>query len=149
VGHFPFVPRLRPRLGELHVLERNPQEGDLPEQAAPQVLPRAEVVAITGMAMVNHTLEDLLELCAPDAVVLVLGPSTPLSPLLFDCGVDLLCGAVVTAIGPVIRAVAQGADFHQVHRTGVRLVTISRPGFGVSPGHQGRAAGPSGGRGSD
>jgi uncharacterized protein (DUF4213/DUF364 family) len=45
------------------------------------------------------------------APVLVLGPSTPLSPVLFDHGAHLLSGSVVEDIESVLRAVAQGANF--------------------------------------
>ena len=126
IGSFPFVPHLRSRVGELFVLELNPGVGELPAEAAPDILPQADVVAITSMTMVNHSLEGLLKLCAPQAKVLLLGPSTPLSPLLFEYGVDMLSGAVVTNIDPVLNAVKQGANFRQVHRAGVRLVTMSR-----------------------
>ncbi len=129
VGHFPFAERLRGAVGELHVLELRPRQGDLPARAAPQVLPRAEVVAITAMTLANHTLEGLLRLCRPQALVLLIGPSTPFSPLLFDHGVDLLAGAMVTQIEPVLRTISQGGDFRQVHRAGVRLVTLPRPGL--------------------
>ncbi len=134
VGRFPFIPRLRSRVGRLLVLERDPLAGELPADAAPEVLPQAEAVAITGMALVNHTLERLLKLCPARALVLVLGPSTPLSPALFQHGVHLLSGSIVEAVEPVLRAVEQGANFRQVHRAGVRLVTMSRPGFALLPG---------------
>lgn len=127
VGHFPFVPRLRSRVGALHVLDFQPREGDLPAEAAPDVLMNADVVAITGTTLINHTLEGLLNLCSSHALVLILGPSTPLSPVLFEHGIDLMCGSVVTAIEPVLRAVRQGANFRQVHRAGVRLVNVGRP----------------------
>ena len=129
VGNFPFVPRLRQRVGHLDVIERDPEEGDLPEEAAPEILPQADVVAITGMSLINHTLENLLGFCSPNATVIVLGPSTPLSPVLFDYGVNLLSGSVVTDIDAVVQAVTQGANFRQIHRKGVRLVTISSPDF--------------------
>jgi uncharacterized protein (DUF4213/DUF364 family) len=132
VGRFPFIPRLRKAVKKLTVLERDPREGDLPAEAASQVLPHSEVVAITGMALVNHTLEDLLRLCAPEALVMVLGPSTPLSPLLFDYGVDMLSGSIVADIESVVRTVSQGANFRQIHRAGIRLVTMTRPGFNGS-----------------
>lgn len=124
VGNFPFVPRLRPHLRKLYIIERNPQDGDFPEEAAPDILPGADVVAITAMTLINHTLEKLLRLCSPDATVIVLGPSTPLNPVLFDYGVNLLSGSVVTDIDAVLRAISQGANFRQVHRAGVRLVTM-------------------------
>jgi uncharacterized protein (DUF4213/DUF364 family) len=126
VGRFPFTERLRQRVNELLVLEQNPGPGDLPASAAPEVLPKADVIAITGMTFANHTLEGLLALRPPHAKVIILGPSTPLSPVLFDYGVDILSGAVVTAIEPVLRTVSQGGDFRQVHRAGVRLVNIHR-----------------------
>jgi uncharacterized protein (DUF4213/DUF364 family) len=124
VGHFPFVPRLREHVGRLWVLEQRPGPGDLPANAAPDIIPQADVVAITGTTLINHTLEGLLALCQPKALVLVLGPSTPLSPALFDYGVHILSGAVVEDAEAVLRAVSQGANFRQVHWQGVRLVNI-------------------------
>ena len=128
VGHFPFVGRLRDRVGELNVLELNPGPGDLPVSEARRVVPEARVVALTGMSLLNRTLEGLLSLCAPDALVILLGPSVPLHDCLFDRGVDVLCGSVVTEIDKVLSAVRQGANFRQVHRAGVRLVTMTGKG---------------------
>jgi uncharacterized protein (DUF4213/DUF364 family) len=130
VGRFPFVPTLRERVGELKVLEQNPGPEDLPTEMAPEVLPEAEVVAITGMTLANHTLEGLMRLCAPEAKLLVLGPTTPLSPVLFEAGVEVLSGAVVQEVEPVLRRVSQGANFHQVHQAGVRLVNMHREEWG-------------------
>ncbi len=125
VGHFPFVTELREQVAQLDVLEQNPQPGDLPAQAAEDILPKADVVAITGMTITNHTLDHLLTLC-PQAEVMILGPSTPLSPILFDHGVDLLSGAIVEDIEPVVTTVMQGANFHQVRKKGTRLVNMAR-----------------------
>jgi uncharacterized protein (DUF4213/DUF364 family) len=124
VGHFPFIPRVREQVGVLWVLEQRPAGEDLPAEAAYDVIPRADVVAITGTTLLNHTFESLMVLCRPEALVLVLGPSTPLSPVLFDHGVHILSGSVVEDIPAVLRAVSQGANFRQLHRYGVRLVTI-------------------------
>ncbi len=126
VGHFPFVARLRQQVGQLWVLEYEPQGEDLPAGAASEIIPQADVVAITGTTLTNHTFDDLIALCRPQAMVLVLGPSTPLSPVLFDHGVDLLSGAVVENVESTLRAVSQGATFRQVHRYGVRLVTMQQ-----------------------
>ena len=131
VGHFPFVPSLRTSVGELWVLEQHPLPGDFPAEAAPEVIPQAEVVAITGMALINHTLPDLLAHVNPEAFVILLGPSTPLSPLLFEFGIDWLAGAILTKTEPVLQAVSQGADFRQLHRFGVRLVNMARPGLEI------------------
>ena len=127
IGHFPFVERLRQNVGHLTVLELQPRPGDLHAGQAQDVLPQSDVIAITGMTLINHTLPDLLELCPPDAYVMVLGPSSPLSPILFEHGVSLISGSVVQKIDPVLTTASQGGNFRQVHRAGVRLVNIIRP----------------------
>ena len=124
VGHFPFIPRLRPSVGQLWVIEQRPAQGDYPAEAAPDLIPQADVVAITSSALINHTLDDLLALCRPEALVMMLGPSTPLSPLLFNHGVDFLSGSLVVDENAVMRTVGQGASFQQVE--GVRLLTFRR-----------------------
>lgn len=126
VGHFPFVPRLRPRVGTLSVLELHPQGADLPANAAPKVIPDADVVAITSLTLMNRTFDPLMRLCRPDALVLLLGPTTPLSPLLYDHGVDILSGSVVEDVDAVLRTVSQGGNFRQVRHAGVRLVTMRK-----------------------
>lgn len=128
IGRFPFIASLRPRVGSLVVLEQQPQGDELPSDAAPDILPHSDVVAITSMTFINRTAEGLLSLCPPHAEVLMLGPSTPLSPLLFDYGVTILSGAVIEDAPPILRAVEQGANFRQLHRAGVRLVTMQARG---------------------
>jgi len=126
VGHFPFIERLRPHLEQLSVLELHPHcPADLPAGLAPQVIPQADIVAITAATLVNGTFDSLIALCRPDAFVLLLGPTTPLSPLLFDHGIDVVSGAIVDDVDLVLSAVSQGANFRQI--SGRRLVTMYRP----------------------
>ena len=124
VGHFPFVPRIRQAVKTLWVLELHPREGDLPAAQAVDAIPEADVVAITGSTLLNHTFEGLLSLCQPSAYVLVLGGSTPLSPLFFDHGVSAVAGTQVVDMQAVLHAVSQGATFRQI--PGKRLLTILR-----------------------
>ncbi len=126
VGHFPFIPQVRQRVGRLSVLELRPHDQDLPASAASEVIPQADVVALTSMTLLNRTFDGLMALCRPDALVLLLGPTTPLSPILFDHGVHILSGSVVENIEAVLESVGQGASFRQIHRAGVRLVTMKR-----------------------
>jgi uncharacterized protein (DUF4213/DUF364 family) len=128
IGHFPFTARLRSQVGELHVLELDPHPGDLPVSAASNIIPMADVVAITSMTLINHTLVGLLALCRPQAMVIMLGPTTPLSPVLYDYGIDLLCGSIVTDINAVLSTVGQAGNFRQVHEAGVRLVSMKADG---------------------
>ncbi|MFZ5917519.1 MAG: Rossmann-like domain-containing protein [Chloroflexota bacterium] len=125
VGHFPFVQRLQSRVGKLTVLELHPAGADdLPAECAPEIIPQADVVAITSATLLNNTFYDLITLCRPDAWVLLLGPTTPLSPLLFDYRADVISGTLVEDIDAVLRGVSQGATFRQIR--GKRLVTMHR-----------------------
>lgn len=124
VGHFPFIPRLRKAAGHLWVIEQKPSGDDYPAVSAHDLIPKADLVAITGSALINHTLDGLLELCRPDALVMILGPSTPLSPVMFEHGAHIIAGSRVLNEPAVWHQVTQGATFQQM--TGVRKVTFSR-----------------------
>jgi uncharacterized protein len=124
VGHFPFIPKLRPLVGQLWVIEQHPVEGEYPVNAAADLIPKANVVAITCSALINHTLDGLLAFCHPQALVMVLGPSTPLSPTLYTYGATILSGARVMDEAAALHTIGQGASFRQVK--GVRLLTYRR-----------------------
>ncbi|MFN2292583.1 MAG: Rossmann-like domain-containing protein [Anaerolineae bacterium] len=124
VGHFPFVPRVREVASESWVLELRPRPGDLPALHAQEVLPQADVVALTGTSLLNHTFDDLVGLCRPEALVVLLGASAPLSPVLLSRGVDAVSGTVVVDVEAALRAVGEGATFRQI--PGKRLLTMTR-----------------------
>ena len=124
VGHFPFIPRVKDVARNLWVIEKNPQQGDFSESEAESLLPRADLVAITGTAFTNKTMENLLRLCYPKAYVIVLGDSAPLSPLLFDLGIDAVSGTRVVDPELALRCVSQGANFRQIR--GIRKLTMLR-----------------------
>ena len=124
VGHFPFIPRVRKYSKEVWVIEKNPKKDDFGEAEADNLIPQADVVAITGTALTNHTLDNLLELCSPGAYVIMLGDTAPLSPILFDYGVDALSGTKVVDSEVALRCVSQGANFRQIR--GVKRLTMMR-----------------------
>jgi uncharacterized protein (DUF4213/DUF364 family) len=127
VGHFPFINRLKPLVKNLWVLELNPKDGDLPAQAAPEIIPQADLVAITATTLINKTFQGLIELCRPDARVILVGPSAPLSPVLYEYGINILSGTIVTDPQAVLLGIGQGISFHQLRLDGaVRLVTMNK-----------------------
>ena len=127
IGHFPFIEHLRPHVKNLWVLELNPRQGDLPAQSAPDILPRADYVAISGTTLINKTFDGLISLCRPTATVVMLGPSTPLSPVLFDFGVSIVSGTLVENPRATLMGVGQGISLHQLRQNGcVRFVTMKR-----------------------
>jgi len=123
VGHFPWIPKLKGKTKNLWVLEQRLREGDLPAKQADRILPQCDVVGITGTSFINHTLEGLLNLCK-EAYVLLIGPTSPMSPILFDYGIDAICGSKIIDPDQLIRSISEGATFKEV--TGVRLLTLSK-----------------------
>ena len=124
VGHFPFVDRIRSRAETCWVLEREPGPGDEAAERADEILPAADVVAMSGTTLVNRSFDRLIELCRDDAYVLLLGASAPLTPLLFEYGVDAVAGTRLSDIEAAVRAVTQGATFRQIPER--RLLTMKR-----------------------
>ena len=123
VGHFPFIPKLRPIAKELWIIEKNPEEGDFTEADAENLIPKADVVGITGTAITNHTIDHLLDLCSAEAYIVVLGDTAPLSSILFDHGIDAVCGTKVINSQLALRCVSEGATFRQIKGTS-RLTMI-------------------------
>lgn len=123
VGHFGFVPKLREAAKKVWVIEQRPRPGDLPDTQAAEILPSCEVVCLTASTFINHTIEQLLPLCAESYVILT-GPTAPLTPRLFEYGIDAICGTRVTDPDAVVRLISQGACFKQVRGHGVRLLTM-------------------------
>jgi uncharacterized protein (DUF4213/DUF364 family) len=127
IGHFPFVEKLHSLARQCWVLELEPGEGDLPAASAREVVPQADILAITATTLINGTFDDLMQLRKPGSRVMLLGPSTPLSPVLFDYGVDLLSGSVVVDIDQVMLGIGQASTVHQLRQAGaIRMVTLSR-----------------------
>ena len=114
VGHFPFVERMGGEFADFWVIEKEPRPGDRPEHEADKLLPLADVVALTGTTLLNGSCERLLRLCRPDAFTIMLGPSTPLSPSLFDWGLHALGGTRVSDPDLAVEGIHASRTFKQL-----------------------------------
>lgn len=126
IGHFINLERFLTEAAHISVLERKPEPGDLPDSACEYVLPEQDFVFITGSAFVNKTLPRLLQLSANGTAV-VLGPSTPMSPILFDFGADDLSGLLPDKI-PFEKAAKVGTGREKMSSFGQR-VRLSRKDY--------------------
>lgn len=119
IGRFPG---LETKLPKAKVIERNPGPDDYPESATNSLLPKATHLLITGSAIINGSIVELLHL-APNAYTIILGPSTPLCPKLFDLGVNELAGLVVEDVKNTAISIAQGGGIKPLKKYG-KLTTI-------------------------
>lgn len=127
IGHFPNLDDLAGIAKNLWIIEKQPRPGDFPEEKGNDFLPQSDIVVISSTTLMNDTLSGILGLCRKGSVKMLLGPSTPFSGVLFDYGIDILAGSVVTENDVVLRSVSEGASFMQIKkRGGIRFVTIIR-----------------------
>jgi len=126
IGNFPFAGKLRKTAKRLFVFDTNPQEGVLPAKEEYRLLPEADVVAITGTSLLNHTFEKVMASIKKGAYKVMLGPSVPLSPVLFDYGIDAVSGTIVEDESLLLSYLRQAASFKEL--PGKRLVTVFRKG---------------------
>ena len=111
LGHFPFVPRLRAAGLDLRVYElpHRLQQGDLPADQLPTDAASIDVLALTSAVIISGQLESSLALAREDTVRVVIGPSAPQHPKLFELGVDALCGTHVLEPEAALASIGQGA----------------------------------------
>ena len=95
VGHFPNFQKKWEPICDLSILEMQPEWGDYPAEAAEFLLPQQDFVFMTGATFANKTMPRLLEL-SRNAVTVLVGPSVPMHPCLFDYGADGLSGFTAT-----------------------------------------------------
>ena len=124
VGYFePTVKRL-PDDVDLMIFDRSREGASiLPERDMEHKLPEADVAIITGTSIINSTIDHLLELCRDARTVAILGPSTPITPIFREHGVDLLGGTVVEDAEMAMKIISQGGGSRSLGRA-CRKVTV-------------------------
>lgn len=125
VGHFPGIEELREDV-ELTIFERAPLPGDTPDPAAEYLMAEQDAVFLTASTLVNKTFPRMLELAREKFLVLV-GPTTPMHPILYTWGVDVLSGLVVLDPDRVWKIVQEGGHRRLFHE-GTFLINVSRLG---------------------
>ncbi len=125
VGAFQsYIRKIRETQNELLVLEL--QESALfedqkhlfvPAEEAKQILPDADIVIMTGMTMVNHTFEGLLEHLSEKQTVVVTGPSSNIAPqVLFEHKVSMIGATMITDADRLLQLAGEaGAGYHLFH----------------------------------
>jgi uncharacterized protein (DUF4213/DUF364 family) len=86
----------------------------VPADEYPKIIPISDIVIITGLTLVNNTLEGLLEFVKPGTQVIVSGPSSSLIPdVLFENKVNIVGGTRITNSDLLFKITAEaGTGFH-------------------------------------
>ncbi len=111
VGLFtPMVPKIEATGAKLTVIERNPARlAVLDKKESGRILKECTVAIITATALLNDTLEEVLNGLGNPRHVAILGPSTPLCPEIFQgTPVNHLGGAAVRDTKKVMQIISEG-----------------------------------------
>lgn len=130
----PIVKRLLKQGNEFTILEMDKstlkgKELDhyLPANEAPSVVPDADVLIITGVTVINDTLEGLLALAKKNARIVVTGPTVSMLPdAFFKRGVSVLAGILVDDSDTVLDVIAEGGSGYHFFGKGAEKSAIIR-----------------------
>ncbi|MEK6765855.1 MAG: DUF364 domain-containing protein [Planctomycetota bacterium] len=125
VGAFPpFIKRIQEITKNLFVIDKNPKvvgKGDTIKiesaDRLEEIIPQANIIVITGVTLVNHTLGPILELAERATEIVVVGPTASVYPEpLFKRGVTVLGGVRITDAARMIHLIGEagsGYDFFE------------------------------------
>ena len=93
-------------------------------------VPQADLLVITGVTILNGTLEEILEVAKPGAQILVVGPTASMLPdAFFKRGVTMLGGIRVTRGDDVLDIIAEaGSGYHFFGKSAERMIVTCEYG---------------------
>jgi len=114
----PVLRSLKSRGGTWWVIEKDPKTLKSDETShfvsfdrSEEVISKADVLIITGVTLVNHTLEGILEQAKTEAEIALIGPTASMLPdPLFDRGVRLVGGVWVKQPDELLDVLAAGGS---------------------------------------
>jgi uncharacterized protein len=90
-----------------------------PVNMMPRRLEEAEIIVITGTALINDTIGDILSLIRPASQVIVVGPSTPMLPGVFEgTGITYLAGASIVDPERAFTIIMEGGGTKALYQSG-------------------------------
>lgn len=90
IGYFKEAAEWRGMGRPVNIVELFPRPGDIHWNDAEEVLGEAQIVLMSGLTVVNETLAEVIRRTPRAKIRVMMGPTVPPSPALFDCGLDLL-----------------------------------------------------------
>ena len=137
IGAFvPILRKLKGREGKWWVIEQDPNtlKSDelkhfIPAYQSEETIATTDVLIVTGVTLVNHTLEEILKVARQDAEIAVIGPTASMLPdLLFERGVRVVGGVWVKKPDELLDVLAAGGSgYHFFGKLAPRIVIEREP----------------------
>jgi uncharacterized protein (DUF4213/DUF364 family) len=130
----PMIRKLLAAKADFHILEMDSstlKEKEMPYFAradrAPEFVPDADLLVITGTTMLNDTLPGLLAMAKPGAQIIVTGPTASMLPDAFFSRGTNLGGIVVTKPDDLLDIISEGGSgYHFFGKSAERTVVVPK-----------------------
>ena len=136
VGAFgPYIRRLKTMGNPFYIIEKNPQtlrpdEVKYFKSASEMLSPlkNSDVVIITGTAIVNHTIDNILSLITNGKRIGLIGPTASLIPdVFFKRGVNMMAGVRILDADEMIKILKQGGSaYHLLKNCSEKIVFMKK-----------------------
>lgn len=127
IGHFPFLDDQKDHYKACYIFEKEPHPGDFKESDIPKFLPKVDIVALTATSITNHTFDGIRKNLPEKSYNIILGPTTPLSPILFEFGMDMVSGTLVRDYKLAKSYVLQATPTR--HLKGVEMISLFKEDY--------------------
>ncbi len=97
-----------------------------PDIDAPLIIPNCDMLVITGSAMVNNTIDQLLAMRRDGAITVLSGPTAAAyPPVLHGLGINVIGSSLVKKPRSVIELLKLGAGYRLLDRMGLLFKYVS------------------------
>jgi len=130
----PLLDRIRGLVRKVYVFERNwlRRRNALPDTLLHRLLPEATAVIISGSALLNDTIDSIIESVRPEARIALVGATGSVKPEpLFKAGIQYVGGfrANPGEEGIIAELIRLGAGTREVYRHGFKYVLVGPPTY--------------------
>ena len=104
-GYFPFMDEVKEAADEFYLFEKTIDSVGAEKDLAD--LAKAEILITTGTTIINRSIEEIIEKAKRSRIIMV-GPSTPFCPVLFEYGIDEIISTSVYDSRRMIETLSEG-----------------------------------------
>ncbi|MDD4170982.1 MAG: DUF364 domain-containing protein [Syntrophomonas sp.] len=130
----PIIRKLVATNADFHILEMDAstlKPNEMPYFAeanrAPEFVPDADLLVITGTTIINDTLPELLAMAKPGAQIVVTGPTVSMLPdAFFTRGVTSLGGILVTNPDEILDIISEGGSGYHFFGKSAEMLIINK-----------------------
>jgi len=134
-GFHSYIKKISETDSRLYVLEldENMLQGEMKKYYVPadeygKILPISDIIIITGLTLVNNTIDGLINSILPHSQVIVAGPSSSLLPdVLFKNKVDIIGATTITDAAMAFEVASQAGGAHHLFRYCAEKICIMNP----------------------